>query len=91
MIWRQNYFSERSKRSVRADLITTFVMRLTAPLIDIHRFAGTSFPSQGWEAMTRASGALVCIAAVYSFDALVFDGRYAAGIIDMLSDLYVHW
>jgi hypothetical protein len=44
-----------------------------------------------WEAMMRVGAALVCIAVVYGFDALVFDGRYASGIFGMISDLYVHW
>jgi hypothetical protein len=39
----------------------------------------------------RISIALVCIAVLYGVDAVMFDGRYIAGVTSMMSELYAHW
>jgi hypothetical protein len=39
----------------------------------------------------KFGAALVCIAVLYGVDALMFDGRYAASVTAVLSDMYAHW
>jgi len=41
--------------------------------------------------MMRLGATLVCIAVLYGVDALVFDGRYAAGASRVISEVYTHW
>ena len=37
------------------------------------------------------TAAIVCLAVLYEFDALLYNGRYADGITRALFALYLHW
>ncbi len=39
----------------------------------------------------RLSALLVCIAVLYGFDALAFDGRYSGAISREIYEIYLHW
>jgi hypothetical protein len=42
------------------------------------------------EAMMRLGAALVCVAVLYSVDALMFHGWYADAVTRVIAELYAH-